>query len=134
MRTGENNRDLTELEKKAGQEAAKQIGRKARAIIKRIHYPLGQDGIKNTGMMLRKTSAKARMKYDALDHIAITSTPSIFINHFGFEGIKSNGNRMSLRPTNAIDAILDASKSNMERLADQIADIRGEEVTSKIKW
>lgn len=133
MRTGENFKNLTELEKKAGQKAAKNIGRKFKSLVRKIHYPDGLDGVKNTGVMLRKTGARAVMKYDALEAIALSTTAATMINNFGFETIRGN-RAVVLKPTSLIDELHKQIKPDVEKLADEIGDIRAEEVTSKLNF
>lgn len=125
MRTGENQRNLTELEMKAGQKAARNIGRNLRSIIRKTVT-------KKTGAQLKST-ARAKKRYDALDRIDIVSPHYTFKQHYGFEGIKSNGIKMSLKPTNVFGILLTNNKA-IEQLADEIGTIRAEEVTSKINW
>lgn len=126
MRKGEDNRDLTALEKKAGQAAARKISRKLKSLIR-------SSTVKRSGDMLRISSARAVIKFDALDHIAIRSPHYAFKQHHGFEGIKKNGVRMRLKATNLFDELLDNNKT-LEELADTISDLRGEEITSQISW
>ena len=133
MRTGEDNRDLTALEKKAGQKAARAISRKLKTNVRKAHYPLGIDKVKNTGAMLSAVSAGARMKYDALEGIRVTASRATFIQHYGFEGIKANGKKMSLQAQGHFD-FLSGKAPIIEQLADEIGNLRAEEITSKIRW
>ena len=126
MRTGENNRDLTTLEKKAGQKAARSIGKHFRSVFSRLT-------IQQTGDLLKLTTARAKMKFDALDNITIKAPYYAFIQHHGFEGIKSNGVAMSLKGNDAFTIAFNSTKA-VEKLADEIGAIRAEEVTSKINW
>ena len=123
MRTGENDRDLTKLEKAAGKKAASNIRRTLRGMLLNI---------KDTGTMLRALSASAVMKYDALDSITIKASRVTFIQHHGFEGIKSNGAKMSLKPYDHFNILFQKTKA-VEVLADEIGSIRAEEITSKIR-
>lgn len=126
MRTGENNRDLTALEKKAGQKTARTVGRNLKLAINRTTT-------KRTGQLL-KSSARAKMRYDALDRIDITAPHYAFKQHFGFEGIKSNGVKMHLKPTGLFNIVLNRSEKALEELATEIGYLRVEQVTSKIRW
>lgn len=125
MRTGEDNRDLTALEKAEGQKAARELGRQLRTLIAR-------STVKQSGEAL-KSKATARMKYDALDSITIGAPHYIFKQHYGFEGIKSNRVHMTLKPTNVFNLLLDNNKT-LDQLIDAIGNLRAEQVTSKIRF
>lgn len=126
MRTGENNINLTELEKKEGQKAARALTRGLRNVLARLT-------VRKTGQLLKLSKANAKMKFDALDNITITSPHYAFKQHHGFEGIKSNGVKMRLKPLSTFNLLLDNNQA-IERLADAIGNLRAEEVTSKISW
>lgn len=126
MRTGEDNRNLTDLEKKAGQKSARTLSR-------RLKLVLGTATTKQTGAMLKLAGASAIMKYDSLDHIAIKATTATFKQHYGFEGIKKNGVRMSMKPFDHFTNLFNGTNA-LETLIDEIGDIRAEEITSKIKF
>ena len=116
--------DLTTREKKAGQKAARTIRR---------NLKLELASLKDTGLQLQTAGASVHMKFDELNHIAIKATPATFIQHFGFEGIKSNGARMSLKPYNHFDKVL--TKGNvLDKLINEIGDIKGEEITRNIRF
>ena len=133
MRTGEDNRDLTALEKKAGQKAARAISRKLKTNVRNAHYPLGLDKVANTGAMLSAVSAGIKIKFDSLEGIRITASRATFIQHFGFEGIKANGKKMRLQAQGHLD-FLSGDSPILEQLADEIGQLRAEEITSKIRW
>lgn len=124
MRTGENNRDLTTLEKKAGQKAAKNV----RAALKATISPF-----KDTGTMVRSLRASAKMKFGGLDNIAINATNVMFIQHYGFEKLATNRVKYTLEPRGYFTTALNKTNA-LEVLADEIGAIRAEEVTSKIIW
>lgn len=124
MRLGENNRNLTELEKKAGQKASRTLRRDFKSVLK-------ASIVSRTGEMIRKAGTGVRMKYDALDSIVIRATPATFIQHYGFEGTKKNGVFMRLKSYGHFDHLFDKTNS-LETLASEVAELRGEEVETNI--
>jgi len=127
MRTGEDGRDIIQLEKKAGQKAARTIRRNLKTI-------LATSTTKQSGNLLKLASASATMKFDALDAITITATPATFKQHYGFEGIKSNGVFMKMKAFDHFTLLENKSQGALEKLIDEIGSLRAEEVTSKIKF
>lgn len=125
MRTGEDGRNIIELEKKAGQKAARTLSR-------RLKQVLGTATTKQTGDMLRLAGAGAVMKFDALDHIAIRATSATFKQHYGFEGIKKNGVAMKMKPFDHFGNLFKGTNA-LDTLIDEIGDLRAEEITSKIR-
>ena len=126
MHTGENERDLTQLEKKAGQKAARTLRRKLKSV-------LGVLSIKSGSKLFKSTSVRAVMRYDALESLAISTPHYIFKQHYSFEGIKKNGVRMSLGRYDHFNKLFDNTRA-LDTLLDEISAIRAEEITSKIKF
>lgn len=126
MRTGENGRDILQEEKKSGQKAARTLSR-------RLKQVLGTATTKQTGQMLKAVGASAVVRFDALDHIAIRSTSAVFKQHYGFEGVKKNGVAMNMKPFDHFGKLFSGTNA-LEKLADEIGEIRSEEITSKIKF
>lgn len=127
MRTGENGRDIIQLEKKVGQKAARTISRNLKTI-------LATATTRQTGQLLKIAGANAVMRFDSLESISIKVTPATFKQHFGFEGIKSNGVYMKMRPFDHFNLLEEKSQRALEQLIDEISDIRAEEITSKINF
>ena len=128
MRTGDNDRDLTALEKQAGQKAARTIRRNLKAI---LSAGISEGPKNSNGTMLRIAGATAQMKYDSLDSIAIKASTVTFIHHYGFEGIKKNGVAMNLKARDSFNDLFKRTNA-LEKLADEIGSIRMEEVTAKL--
>lgn len=81
----------------------------------------------------KKTTARSKFRAGRLDRLTIVSPHYIFKQHYGFEGTKKNGVTMRLKATNVLNVALD--KSNLlEDLATGIANIRSEEVITKINF
>ena len=128
MRTGENGRDILKDEKTAGKKAAKNIRQALRSV---ISAQIGKKS-KTTGTMLNGLSVKAKMRYGQLDNITIGATNVTFIQHYGFEKSASNKARFTLKPRNYFTEAFNKTKA-LEVLADELGDIRAEEITSKIR-
>jgi hypothetical protein len=124
MRQGENNRNLTDLEKKAGQKAAKNVRNALKATVRPF---------KDTGAMLRAIKVSPKMKYGGLDNLTINATRVTFIQHYGFERTASNRAKYTLDPRGYFTEAFNRTKA-LETLADEIGELRAEEITSKINW
>lgn len=116
--------NYTELEKKAGQKAARQLRTQLRTI-------LGNVTVKQTGTLLRKSGAGTRMKFGELSALTVFAPHYAFKQHHGFEGIKSNGARMRMKSYDHFGKLFNSTNA-LEQLADSIANIRSEQVTSNI--
>jgi len=127
MATGENDRDLSALEKKAGQNAARSLSRNLKNILATSTKQTG------TGLMLQKAGASVEMKFDQVNAIVIKATSATFMQHYGFEGIKKNGARMSMKPFNHFTNLFNSTNA-LERLIDDLGELRAEEITSKIRF
>ena len=126
MRTGEQGRDIVQLEKKAGQKAARTLSR-------RLKQVLSTATTKQTGAMLKTVGASAVMKFDSLDHIAVRASSATFKQHYGFEGIKKNGVAMNMKPYDHFGNLFNGTNV-LEKLIDEIGALRAEEITSKISF
>tara|TARA_R110002167_G_scaffold364968_1_gene588371 strand:+ start:23548 stop:23925 length:378 start_codon:yes stop_codon:yes gene_type:complete len=118
--------DITALEKKAGQKAARTLSR-------RLKLVLGTATTKQSGLMLKGAGASAVMKFGVLDNITVRATSVTFKQHFGFEGIKKNGVRMKMKPFNHFDELFNGTKA-LDTLADEIGAIRAEQITRNIRF
>jgi len=127
MRTGENARDIVQLEKKAGQKAARTISRNLKSI-------LATATRKHSGQLLKIAGANAVMRFDSLESISIRVTSAVFKQHYGFEGIKKNGVFMKMKPFDHFTLLQNKSERALESLIDEISGLRAEEITSKIDF
>lgn len=117
--------DITQLEKKAGQNAARSLGRVFRRTLKQ-HFS------KDSGRMFR-TSASAKMKYGSLDRIEIRSPYYSFIQHYGFSRTYKSGKTHKSEGTDHFNEAMNKT-SVVDKLADEIAQIRIDNITSIIKF
>ena len=118
--------DITGQEKKAGQKAARTLSR-------RLKLVLSTATTRQSGIMLKGAGASAVMKFGVLDHIAVRATSATFKQHFGFEGIKSNGVRMKMKPFDHFENMFKGTKA-LEQLIDEIGEIRAEQITRNIRF
>lgn len=94
---------------------------------------IGETTNSKSGEALRQAGSRAVFKDNRLQRITIRAPHYIFKQHYGFEGSKKNGVMMRLKPTDVISKALEYSNV-LETLADEIAEIRLSEVTSKINF
>ena len=111
-------------EKAAGQKAARSIRSKLRGEINTLFE-------RRTGR-LHKTSVSAKTKYGQLDRLTITSPKYSFIHHFGYSR-KYAGKSISVPAKEHIGKALDKSNA-LERLADDLGEIRSDDIIAKIRF
>ena len=117
--------DLEALEKKAGQKAARTLQRNWKTI-------LATATTKQSGVLLASSNVRAKMKYGELDHLSVNTTSVGMKLHYGFEGVKKNGVFMSLKPNKTIDLLFKKSNTAVEKLAQELAELKGYDVATKI--
>jgi hypothetical protein len=117
--------DLEALEKKAGQKAARTLQRNWKTI-------LATATTKQSGVLLASSNVRAKMKFGELDSLTINTTSVGMKLHYGFEGIKKNGVSMSLKPLNTIDLLFKKSDTAIQKLAEELAELKGYDVATKI--
>jgi len=111
----------------AGIKAAKQLQGAVRNAI-------GVETVKHTGKMMRTSAtAKKDRSTGQLDRITIASPHYSFKLNYGFEGIKSNGVAMSLKPTNHLHTAIEQTNI-INTLATEIGNIRADEVVASINF
>jgi len=115
---------LEDLEKKAGQKAARTIRRNLRTQLA---------SLKDTGLMLKLTGAGVKMRYGQLEAIVVRSSKAAFIQHYGFEGIKKNGVSLKLPAQEHFTKLFDHTNA-LEKLADEIGELRLTKITNKIHF
>ena len=117
-------KDTQALEKKAGQKAARTIRR---------NLKLELASIKDTGIQLQSIGVSVNMKFGELQSLSIKASQATFQQHYGFEGVKSNGVRMKMKPFNHFNNVLNKG-SVLEKLATEIGEIRADEITNNIRF
>lgn len=117
--------DQEALEKKAGQKAARTMQRNWKTI-------LATATVKQTGTLLKNSHVKAEMKFGELDRIVVHTTRVGMIHNYGIEGKDKNGRLMSRKPLDLVDTLFDKSQNAIEKLAEELAEIRGFEIATNI--
>ena len=81
----------------------------------------------------KKATVRTKFKYQRLDRITFVAPDYVYMQHNGFEGVKSNGVSMRLKATNVLNKAL--LKSNtLVNIVDGLAEIRMEEVFAKFNF
>lgn len=118
--------DLYNIEKAIASKGTKAISSALKFAIDRTTY-------KKSGEAIKLASSRAVFKDNRLQRLTLRAPHYIFKQHFGFEGTKKNGINMRLKPTGVLNIAVDRSNI-LETLADEIAEVRLSEVTSKINF
>ncbi len=116
------------LEQKAGRKAA----RKLKTALKN----LVQKGFETTqgNSEILKSTVLAKMDGSELQRLAIKMPHYAFKHHFGFDGVRSNGLKLRLYKQQGFLNKTITEANVLEQLADEIAEIRGEQVTNVINF
>ena len=111
------------------------VGRKAaRKLQKAITSIIAVETVESTGALMKTTArAKKAGNTNYLDRITIASPHYGFKLNYGFEGIKSNRVQMNLKPINHLHKAIERT-SILNELADNLSNIRAEEVAAKINF
>ena len=119
---------IKKREQAAGRKAARILQRNIRSEVRHLF-----ETTEGNSQLLR-SGVGSKMKYGRLQRLEIRGPHYLFKQHFGFEGVKSNGVRMQLiSSTNLLnDAI--HKDSALEDLATEMAKIRGDEVINIINF
>lgn len=118
--------DITQKEKEITSQAVKKL-RSA------VRQEISNTSELRTGVASRTGGAGSRFKYGRLQRITMSAPYYIFMQHYGFEGKKSNSVNQRLKATDVFAKALDSSKI-LETLADEISELRLDQVTALIKF
>lgn len=120
--------DLYQLEKQLATRTTASLRNSTRSAIQQT-----TNSETSTGEAIKQAGSRAVFKENRLQRITIRAPHYIFKQQYGFEGVKSNGVNMRLKSTSVITQALNASNI-LEKLADEISEIRLSEVTAKINF
>lgn len=110
----------------------KQIGNKYASLLQAaLRVAIKKEGTSFSTLAL-KTKVVSRVKDGYLQRIVLESPKHSFVNHYGFEGIRSNGRKLSLKPKDHLYGL--KSIQILNGLADDISDLRGEQVIATINF
>jgi hypothetical protein len=118
--------DLYQLEKQLA-------GRTTASLRNSTRSAIQQTTSSRTGEAIKQAGSRDVFKENRLQRITIRAPHYIFKQQYGFEGVKSNGVNMRLKATSVIEQALNTSNI-LEKLADEISEIRLSEVTAKINF
>ncbi|WP_289659532.1 hypothetical protein [Flavobacterium panacagri] len=102
--------------------------KKLRASVKN---EVSKSGETRSGNAVKISNAGSRFKNNRLQRLTMSAPYYIFMQHHGFEGKKSNGINQRLTATNVFSKAIQSSNI-METLANEISDVRLEQVSSII--
>ncbi len=90
------------------------------------------DSTGNTGGMRLNTKVKSRFNKGQLVRLSVSGPKHLYVQHYGFEGVKKNGINMRLKETNVVNSAIESSNV-VEFLAQAIGEARADEVIVNFK-
>lgn len=110
----------------------KQIGSKYAGLLQGAIRSAIQQESNSFSTLALKTKVVAKMRENHLQRLVLESPKHSFIHHYGFEGIRSNRRKLSLEPKDHLSGLKQIAILN--GLANEIGDIRAEEITATINF
>lgn len=105
-------------------------------VVKKLRSAMRDQVSKTTktksGHAAKVSGAGSRFKNSRLQRLTLSAPSYIFMQHYGFEGKKSNGVNQRLRSTDILFKAIE-SANIMESLANEISEIRLDQVSAIIK-
>jgi hypothetical protein len=120
--------NFTVLEKQAGKQAALTLRKSLKNLIK-----FGFETSQGNSQLLRST-VLSKMKDGQLQRLVIKMPHYGFKNHFGFEGVRSNGVKLRLMSNQGFLSNALTSNNALETLATEISEIRADQVSAAINF
>jgi len=114
-------------EKQIAQQAVNKLQNAVNHNINRLFDPTG-----NTGGMRLNTKVKSRFNKGQMVRLSVVGPKHLYVQNYGFEGVKKNGINMRLKPTDAVNDAIETSNV-VEFLAQSISEFRADEVTVQFK-
>ena len=118
--------DIAQREKEITSQAVKKL----RAAVRQAVASTSQS---RTGEALKMANAGSRFKFGRLQRITMKAPYYTLMQNYGFEGQKSNGVNQRLIATDVFAKAIDSSNI-LETLADEISEVRLDQVTALIKF
>lgn len=87
---------------------------------------------KQSGAALNELEVIPRFNKQQLVRLSVKAPKHVFIQNYGFEGVKSNGINMRLKETAVVDDAIEVSRV-VDYLADNLSEIRAEEINTLIR-
>lgn len=112
----------------------REIGRTARNLLYHsLQKNISQTFTEKTGELKRKTFAKSYFNKDAqLTSLVLSGPKHLFVQNYGFEGVKKNSINMRLKATEIVEKALASSKV-IDFLADEVSKVRAEEIVLEFR-
>lgn len=111
----------------------KDVANHAKRVLKdRLRQGVKSQFTERTGVMFEQLDTTSRFSGGKLTRITIKAPRHLFIQNYGFEGMKKNGVSMRLKATNVVDDAI-SQTDVVNYLADNISAIRADEIVAKIK-
>lgn len=114
-------------EKQIAQQAVNKLQNAVNHNITRLFDPTG-----NTGGMRLNTKVKPRFNKGHLVRISVSGPKHLYVQNYGFEGVKKNGVNMRLEQTDVVNSAIESS-GVVEFLAQAISEARADEIIVKFK-
>lgn len=86
----------------------------------------------NAGGMRLNTQVKTRFNKGQLVRLSISGPKHLYVQNYGFEGVKKNGINMRLEQTNVVNSAIEQSNV-VDFLAQAISEARADEVVIKMR-
>lgn len=118
--------DIAQQEKNITAQAVKKLRAAVRQEVSRTSQT-------RTGEALKIANAGSRFKNGRLQRIVMAAPYYTFMQNYGFEGKKSNGVNQRLKATDVFAKAVN-SANILKDLADQISELRLEQVTALIQF
>lgn len=111
----------------------KQIAQQAKnklhnAVMQNISRMFNSSGSSNG---LKTTEVKSRFNKGQLVRLSVSGPKHLYVQNYGFEGVKKNGINMRLEKTDVVNSAIESS-GVVEFLAQAIGDARADEVVIKM--
>lgn len=95
--------------------------------INRLFTPSGK-----TKSLHTETSVKTRFNKGQLVRLSVSGPKHLYVQNYGFEGVKSNGINMYLEATNVVNSAIEQSNV-VDFLAESISETRADEILIQFK-
>lgn len=114
-------------EREIAQQATKKLQTAVNHNITRLFDPTG-----NADGMRLNTKVKPRFNKGQLVRISVVGPKHLYVQNYGFEGVKKNGINMRLQGTDVVNSAIESSNV-VEFIAQSLGEARADEVIVKMR-
>lgn len=114
-------------EREIAQQAKNKLQNAVTHSISRLFEPSG-----NSGGMRLNTTVQPRFNKGQLVRLSVVGPKHLYIQNYGFEGVKSNGINMRLEETNVVNSAIKSS-GVVDFLAQALGEARADEIVIKMR-